>query len=71
MSDISAALAAHDVNIESLATATREAPMAGELLFEVTAELELSSDIDVEALRASLEELADELMVDIDLDTPV
>lgn len=69
VNDISAVLAAHDVNIESLATATREAPMAGGLLFEATAELELAAGVDVEALRSALEQLANELMVDIDLDT--
>jgi glycine cleavage system regulatory protein len=69
--EISAVLAAHDVNIDSLATATREAPMAGGLLFEASAELELPADADVEVLRSALEALADELMVDIDLDTSI
>ena len=68
VSDVSAVLAEHDVNIESLATATREAPMAGGMLFEATAELELRPGTDVESLRAALEELANELMVDLDLD---
>ena len=68
VSDVSAVLADHDVNIESLATATREAPMAGGLLFEATAELEIGPGTDVESLRAALEELANELMVDLDLD---
>ena len=58
VSDVSAVLAEHDVNIESLATATREAPMAGGMLFEATAELELRPGTDVESLRAALEELA-------------
>jgi glycine cleavage system regulatory protein len=71
VSDISAVLAAHDVNIETLATATREAPMAGGLLFEATAELGLRPGTDVEALRSALEDLANELMVDLDLDTPL
>ncbi len=70
VTDISAVLAAHDVNIESLATATREAPMAGGLLFEATAELELAADSDVDSLRTALEQLANELMVDLDLDVP-
>lgn len=69
VSDVSAVLAAHGVNIESLATATREAPMAGGLLFEATAELEFATDTDIEALRTALEDLANELMVDLDLDT--
>ena len=69
LSDISAVLTTYGVNIGTLATATREAPMAGEMLFEATAELALGPDVDVEALRAALEALAGELMVDIDLDT--
>jgi glycine cleavage system regulatory protein len=68
VSDISAVLAAHDVNIESLATTTREAPMTGGLLFEATAELELMADVDLDVLRTALERIAGELMVDIDLD---
>lgn len=68
VSDITGVLTAHDVNIESLATATREAPMAGGLLFEATAELEIRTGTDLESLRSALEELANELMVDLDLD---
>lgn len=71
ISDITATLVSQQVNIESLATATREAPMGGGLLFEATAELEITADVDVEALRSSLEALAGELMVDIDLDAPI
>ena len=69
VNDISAVLTEHGVNIESLATATREAPMAGGLLFEATAELELAAGADVETLRSALEQLANELMVDIDFAT--
>jgi glycine cleavage system regulatory protein len=69
LSDISAVLTSYGVNIGTLATATREAPMAGEMLFEATAELALGPDVDVDALRDALEALAGELMVDIDLDT--
>ena len=68
VNEISAVLAEHDVNIESLTTDTREAPMAGGLLFEAHAELDLPRSTDAESLRAALEELAHELMVDIDLD---
>jgi glycine cleavage system regulatory protein len=67
VSDISAALAAHGISIESLVTDTREAPMAGTMLFEARAELELPAGTDIEVLRAALEDLASELMVDIDL----
>jgi glycine cleavage system regulatory protein len=61
-------LTAHDVNIESLVTETKHAPMAGGVLFEATAELEVAVGADLEALKVALEALASELMVDIDLD---
>ena len=68
VNEISAVLAAHQVNIEALETMTREAPMAGDLLFEAHAELDVPASTDLDALRGALEDLADELMVDIDLD---
>jgi glycine cleavage system regulatory protein len=69
--DISHVLAEHGVNIEVLETATRDAPMTGGRLFEATAVLEVPASTDVEALRTSLEALANELMVDLDLDSPL
>lgn len=71
VSDITTVLSTHGVSIGALATATREAPMAGEMLFEATAELALGPGVDVDALRTALEALAGELMVDIDLDTSI
>lgn len=67
VAEISRTIATHGVGIESLATGLREAPMAGGLLFEVTAELVAPADGDLEALRAALEQIADELMVDLTL----
>lgn len=67
VSDISRVLADHDVNIGTLRTDTRDAPMAGGRLFEATATLESRSETDLDALRADLEALANELMVDIEL----
>ena len=64
---VSAALAAHGASIEELETQTREAPMAGGVLFEVKANLLAPSDIDQDALRQALEAIADELMVEIEL----
>jgi len=69
VSEISAVLSDHRVNIDALETSTREAPMAGQMLFEASARLEMSTDTDVAALRAALEGLAHELMVDIDFGT--
>lgn len=65
VAEISAALAALDVNIEELSTDVREAPMAGGTLFEAHAVLNSPADVSSETLSATLEELADELMVDI------
>ena len=66
---ISRALAARDVGIEELQTAAREAPMAGGMLFEAEATLIAPSGTSLDDLRALLEELADELMVDLTLST--
>ena len=67
MAEISAALAAAHVSIEELSTDVRDAPMAGGTLFEARAVLNAPSDSDTDALRAVLEALADELMVEIRL----
>jgi glycine cleavage system regulatory protein len=66
--EVSTALAASGINIAELRTETREAPMAGGLLFEAEADLEAPADLDVEVLRSALERLGEELMVQIDLD---
>ncbi len=70
--EVSRALAAAGVGIEELQTATREAPMAGGLLFEVQAVLEVPAAVAEDDLRRELEQIAQEFMVDIALedDTP-
>jgi glycine cleavage system regulatory protein len=60
-------LAAHGVNIDSMRTETRDAPMSGGRLFEAHAVIEVPATADLGALRVALEKLANELMVDIDL----
>lgn len=65
--DISQVLAARQVSIEELHTATREAPMAGGMLFEATATLLAPPTLAVADLQSVLEELANELMVDLSL----
>ncbi len=65
--EISHALATRGVSIEELETETMSAPMAGEQLFEATAVLRAPSGLALDELRAVLEDLANELMVDIDL----
>jgi glycine cleavage system regulatory protein len=66
--EITEVLAAHGVNIDRLRTESRDAPMSGGRLFEAQALLEVSVSTDLGALRVALERLADELMVDIELD---
>lgn len=66
--EIAAVLAANDVSIVELITATRSAPMAGEPLFEAKLSLSIPATLDLDVLRTALEDLANELMVDLDLD---
>lgn len=67
VAEVSAALAERDVSIEELTTDVRDAPMAGGTLFEAQAVLTAPPATSTEALRAMLEGLADELMVEIRL----
>ena len=64
---VASALADVRANIEELATATTSAPMSGDLLFEATAIVALPTGVEVDAVRDSLEAIADRLMVDIEL----
>ena len=65
--DVSRALAQHRVNIEELDTDVTSAPMSGDTLFRARVTLGVPSGVTVEQLRTVLEELAGELMVDIEL----
>ncbi len=66
VAEVSAVLAEHGVSIEELHTEVRDAPMAGGHLFEARAIL-VAPPSGTDALRAALEALADELMVDLTL----
>lgn len=61
------ALAAQQVNVESLDTDCVSAPMSADLLFQARAELRVPPGADVEALREALERIADDLIVEISL----
>jgi glycine cleavage system regulatory protein len=67
ISEISAALATRDVSILELETNTSSAPMSGEPLFEAKATLHVPNDLALDNLRETLEAIANELMVDLDL----
>ncbi len=68
VAEISALLSARRISIEELATSVTHAPMAGGMLFEARAVLAAPNSADETELRAALEALADELMVDVALD---
>lgn len=65
--EVSQVLAKHAVNVEKLETHTASAPMSAEILFHCEADLAAAPDIDTRALKAELEKLSDDLMVDISL----
>ncbi|WP_287810326.1 ACT domain-containing protein [Pseudomonas sp.] len=67
--DISRLLAQEGVNVERLTTGVRPAPMSSELLFHAEAVLGLPLTLSLEQLQASLETLADDLMVELVLRT--
>ncbi len=66
--EVSQALARAKANIDELETEVVDASMSGETLFQASVKLRVPLSEPIEALRAVLEALADELMVDISLD---
>lgn len=65
--EVSQVLARHAVNVEDLQTRTSSAPMSAEILFHCEAELTAAPDFNARELKAALERLSDDLMVDISL----
>lgn len=64
---IAQALARNGVNVEELSTETSSAPMTGETLFHTDAEIQLPENGSIPQLRAEMEKIASDLMVDIKL----
>ncbi len=60
-------LKAESINLLQFASWTEAAPNSGEKLFRAVAEFELSPAVDLEHLKAQLEEVAEDLAVDIEL----
>jgi glycine cleavage system regulatory protein len=67
MHQISRILAAHSVNVEELSTERTSAPMDGSMLFQARATVSLPTNVSLSMLRADLEKIAADLMVDVDL----
>ncbi len=65
--EISRVLAAQGVNVEELSTECVAAPTTGQALFRAAAELRLPAGVTQDSLRAALEAVAADLMVDFTL----
>jgi glycine cleavage system regulatory protein len=68
--EVSRLLAAQQINVEELVTDRSSAPMSAEMMFRARARLAVPAGVDVAAVRASLERLASDLMVEIRLAEP-
>jgi len=66
--EISQLLASSGVNVEELVTNRTSAPMSGDMLFEARAHVRVPADIDLASLRAGLERLANDLVVEVKLE---
>ena len=65
--DITEVLARLGINVEELETTVQSASMSGESLFVAHARILVPAEVSAERLRDEMEDLANELMVDIDL----
>jgi glycine cleavage system regulatory protein len=65
--DITSILSRHGVNVLELETGCQSASMSGEMLFKARARLLVPENVPRAVLRDELEDLANELMVDINL----
>ncbi|MDO8121203.1 ACT domain-containing protein [Isoptericola sp. b490] len=64
---VSGALAEQGLSVTELETGTREAPMVGGQLFEARALVAVPDGFDLTGLRAALERIASEVLVDLTL----
>lgn len=65
--DITRLLSEHGINLERLHTDVRPAPMSSEPLFHAEALLAVPLTLSLDLLREKLEDLADDLMVELNL----
>jgi glycine cleavage system regulatory protein len=66
--EISQFLAGSGVNVEELITNRTSAPMSGEMLFVARVHVRVPASIDLASLRAGLERLASDLVVEVRLE---
>jgi glycine cleavage system regulatory protein len=65
--EISQLLASSGANVEELSTDRASAPMSGEMLFSAKARVRLPSNADLAGLRAALDRLASDMMIELRL----
>lgn len=63
--EVSAVLSGHGLSIATMTSETHDAPMAGGMIFEAHVVARVPPSADLAGVRAGLEDLAAELMVDI------
>jgi glycine cleavage system regulatory protein len=68
--ELSGRLARRGVSIEEIETAIESAPMSAERLFRFDALVSIPADVADAELKRELEALANELMVDLEVETP-
>lgn len=66
--DVTAAISARALSIDSIRSRTMEAPMAGGTLFEANVSITLPTDVDAQTITTALEHLAGEIQVDLSVD---
>jgi len=66
--DITEVLAGLNINVQELETTVQSASMSGENLFIAHARIRVPEDVSMDQLRQEMEDLANELMVDIELE---
>ena len=66
--EITGVLARLGINVQELETTVQSASMSGESLFIAHARILVPEEVSLATLRGEMEDLANELMVDIDLD---
>jgi glycine cleavage system regulatory protein len=66
--EISRALAERQVNVIEMDSEVTSAPMSGELLFQARIQAQIPSSVDLDDLEDTLEEIANQMTLDIDLD---
>jgi glycine cleavage system regulatory protein len=64
---ISGVFAAHGINVEDLSSERTNAPMDGGLLFQARATVYVPASVKISVVRADLEKIAADLMVDLKL----